>query len=256
MNISACIRRFKTRAPGAATLPPGLRLYVVGDVHGRLDLLTRLENEIERDLGAAPSNVLTIFVGDYVDRGGDSRGVIEKLSSDEFCTRFCALRGNHEQVLLDFLSDASVLENWRKFGALETLHSYGVDISHVARGKGYDLARSSLIQRMPERHRQFLENTRLSFSSGDYYFCHAGARPGIALEHQSDEDLLWIRDDFLAFKGGFGKVVVHGHTPNPTVDMRKNRINVDTGAYASGVLTALVLEGETRRILSTDSRTR
>ena len=210
-----------------------------------------LERQIERDLETAPAEVLTIFLGDYVDRGPDSAGVLERLSANDFCTAVYFLRGNHEEVFLQFLTDASVLGSWRKFGGLETLHSYGVNVAEAMRGAGYDRAQAALIEAFPLRHRQFLEQTRMSFSLGDYFFSHAGARPHVDIEKQSVEDLLWIRKEFLEFEGDFGKVVVHGHTPTVQPEIRQNRINVDTGAYASSVLTALVLEGDTRRFLAT-----
>ncbi|MDR3448869.1 MAG: metallophosphoesterase family protein [Alphaproteobacteria bacterium] len=242
---------FEKQKPAVPVIPRGVRLYVIGDIHGRLDLLNDLERQISSDLETAPAEVQTIFLGDYVDRGGESAGVIERLSAGDFCTAICPLRGNHEEVFLQFLSNASVLASWRKIGGLETLHSYGVDVGEAMRGIGYDRAQAALIEKLPQRHREFLEKTRLSFTLGDYFFSHAGIRPDVDLERQSAEDLLWIRNAFLQFQGDFGKIVVHGHTPTPTPEVRPNRINIDTGAYASSVLTALILEGETRRFLAT-----
>jgi serine/threonine protein phosphatase 1 len=214
-------------------------------------LLNDLERQIKCDLETAPTDILTVFLGDYVDRGPESAGVLERLSAGDFCTSILPLRGNHEEVFLQFLSDASVLDSWRKFGGLETLHSYGVDVVNAMRGVGYDVAREALVKALPYQHRRFLEEARLSFTLGDYFFSHAGARPGVDLERQATEDLLWIRNEFLQFEGAFGKVVVHGHTPTAEPEIKTHRINVDTGAYASSVLTALVLEGETRRFLAT-----
>ena len=245
-------RLFAKKKIFAPAIPEGVRLYVIGDIHGRLDLLNDLDQMIKHDLETAPAEVLTVFLGDYVDRGPESAGVLERLSADDFCTSICPLRGNHEEVLLQFLSDASVLGSWRKFGGLETLHSYGVDVAHAMRGAGYDRAQEALAETLPYRHLQFLEKTRFSFTLGDYFFSHAGVRPGIDLERQTAEDLLWIRTEFLQFEGAFGKVVVHGHTPTAEPEIKPNRINVDTGAYASSILTALVLEGETRRFLATE----
>ena len=253
MRIPRLSRIFEKQTPATPAIPYGKRLYVIGDIHGRLDLLNDLEGRIRSDLATAPADVLTIFLGDYVDRGCDSAGVLERLSADAFSTSFCALRGNHEEVFLRFLSDASVLDSWRKFGGLETLHSYGVNVAEAMRGSGYERAQAALIEVLPESHRRFIEKTRLNFSLGDYFFCHAGARPGVDLDQQSSEDLLWIRNVFLQFQGSFGKIVVHGHSPTSAPEVKPNRINVDTGAYASSILTALVLEGETRRFLSTDA---
>ncbi len=248
LPLSRLFGRKKVLAP---TLPEGTRLYVIGDIHGRLDLLNDLERQIKSDLQTAPTDILTVFLGDYVDRGPESAGVLERLSAGDFCTSILPLRGNHEEVFLQFLSDASVLDSWRKFGGLETLHSYGVNVVNAMRGAGYDLAREALVETLPCHHRRFLEETRLSFTLGDYFFSHAGARPGVVLEQQAPEDLLWIRNEFLQYDGAFGKVVVHGHTPTDDPEIETHRINVDTGAYASSVLTALVLEGETRRFLAT-----
>ena len=234
-----------------ALAPEGLRIYAIGDIHGRSDLLEALAARIDADLATAPSEALTVFLGDYIDRGADSSGVIERLSCGDFPTPYHTLRGNHEEVVLKFLEEPGVLESWRKFGGLETLHSYDVDVFDVMRGVGYDRARDELAARMPEAHRAFLEETILSVDYGDYFFCHAGVRPDIPLERQSPQDLLWIREEFLRFRGTFEKVVVHGHTPVPEPEMLPGRINVDTGAFATSILTAVVLEGASRRLLST-----
>jgi len=251
MNFWVFAPNGKDATSSVSGVPIGCRLYVVGDVHGRLDLLYEIEKAIEQDLRTAPSSVLTIFLGDYVDRGFQSAGVLEKLSSRQFCTDFVALRGNHEQYLLDFLSDASLLQWWRKCGGLETLHSYGLDIRKAARGEACEAARSALMERLPTKHFDFLSATLFSFVLGEYFFCHAGVRPGVPLERQSPNDLLTIRDDFLQFSGSFGRIVVHGHSPILKPDVKLNRINIDTCAHASGVLTALVLEADSRRFLST-----
>ncbi|MCW2283827.1 serine/threonine protein phosphatase 1 [Rhodoblastus acidophilus] len=254
MPISRIAGFFAKKEAAPPRVPENARLYVIGDVHGRLDLLHDLELRIEADLATAPERVLTIFVGDYVDRGGDSAGVLDRLSAGEFCTDIACLRGNHEEVMLQFLSDESVLDSWRKFGGLETLHSYGVNVADVMRGAGYDRAQVDLLRVLPTRHREFLEKTRLSLTVGDYFFCHAGVRPGVPLENQSPHDLLWIREEFIRNEASFGKVVVHGHTPTAAPEVKSNRINVDTGAYASSILTALVLEGDAKRFLATGVR--
>ncbi|WP_051948777.1 metallophosphoesterase family protein [Methylosinus sp. PW1] len=233
-------------------LPPNLRIYAVGDIHGRADLLDTLARRIEAELDTAPAETLTIFLGDYVDRGLQSSTVVEWLSRRDFPTSFIALRGNHEEIFLRFLEDESVLEGWRKFGGVETLHSYGVDVSSVMRGRNYEEARRALTARLPDHHLQFMLETPLTASFGDYFFCHAGVKPGVPLAQQKAEDLLWIREEFLSFEGGWGKVIVHGHTPVSEPDIQPNRINVDTGAFATSVLTAVVLEGDSRRMLFAD----
>jgi serine/threonine protein phosphatase 1 len=228
-----------------------MRLYVVGDIHGRLDPLRELEEQITRDLATAPAEVLTIFLGDYIDRGVGSAGVVERLAGAPSATPIHALRGNHEDLFLSFPRDASMLESWRGLGGLETVCSHGVSVADPMRGAGYERARDALLESLPDRHLQFPRSTGVSFSVGDCFFCHAGARPGVALAEQRAEDPLWIRDAFLQSEASHGKIVVHGHTPVASPEARSNRINVDTGAYASSILTALVPEGSERRFLST-----
>jgi serine/threonine protein phosphatase 1 len=150
-----------------------------------------------------------------------------------------------------FLRDPGVGSQWRQLGGLETLHSYGVPVAAVMIGKGFEEASQALRQAIPEEHFRFLGSLKLSVSLGDYFLCHAGVRPGVALENQSADDLLWIRDEFLNSKMNFGKVVVHGHTPTEAPEVLPNRINIDTGAFATGRLTCLVLERGSRRFLST-----
>lgn len=237
------------REAAPVSLPAGLRVYTIGDIHGQLDLLNDLAELIRADLFSGPSEAMTIFLGDYVDRGPNSAGVLERLSRADFPTPIRALRGNHEEVVLRFFEDASVLESWRRFGGIETLRSYGVNVSEATRGVGYDRAQESLLARMPPRHKTFLTETVFATSLGDYFFCHAGVRPGVALDRQSPKDLLWIREEFLRHEGAWDKVVVHGHTPVRDPEIRPNRINVDTGAFASSILTAVVLEGAERRFL-------
>jgi serine/threonine protein phosphatase 1 len=247
LRIANLFRRKRPVTRAAA--PAGTRIYAIGDIHGRQDLLEEISALISDDLVDAPSDVLTIFLGDYIDRGPHSSQIIETLAQRRFPTPFHALRGNHEKVILDFLEHEGALESWRNFGGLETLHSYGVNVASVMRGEGYGAAREALIQNLPNHHRAFFENTKLSLSFGDYFFCHAGVRPGTPLVQQSAEDLLWIREDFLVYDGYFDKTIVHGHTPVSAPEIKPNRINVDTGAYATSVLTAVVLEGSERRFL-------
>ena len=238
--------------PAAPSVPSGLRIYAVGDIHGRRDLLQSLTRKVTDDLqGGRFDEAITVFLGDYIDRGPDSAGVTELLSAGKFPTTIIALRGNHEAELLRFLEDEKVLENWRRYGGLETLVSYGVDVKAVMRGQGYDVAREALKDHLPPRHRMFFEQTRLYWSVGDYFFCHAGVRPGVPLTCQSERDLLWIRDEFIAFRNPFEKMIVHGHTPVREPEIFPNRIGIDTGAYATGALTCLILEDRGRRFIST-----
>jgi serine/threonine protein phosphatase 1 len=228
------------------------RVYVIGDIHGRSDLLDQMIRQIERDLDRSPvADGLTVTLGDYVDRGPDSRGVIDRLADNPFPTRYVALKGNHEELFEAFLNEPRVASHWRRLGGLETLHSYGVSVAAVMIGKGFEEASGALRQAVPPEHLQFLGSLQFAVSVGDYFLCHAGVRPGIPLEHQSPQDLLWIRDDFLNSTMSFGKVVVHGHTPVASPEVLPTRINIDTGAFATGRLTCLVLEGGGHRFLST-----
>jgi serine/threonine protein phosphatase 1 len=226
------------------------RIYAIGDIHGRLDLLDTLIGKIDADLKSAPTpEPLTVTLGDYIDRGPNSRGVLERLAQNPFSMPYVALKGNHEELLTTFLDDPSILDKWRRLGGLETLHSYGVPVSQLMVGTGFDEAAARLRAALPEAHLKFVSSLKLSASSSAHFFCHAGIRPGIPLDRQSADDLLWIRQEFLNSKINFGKRVVHGHTPTERPEVLPNRINIDTGAYATGRLTCLVLEGDQHRFL-------
>jgi serine/threonine protein phosphatase 1 len=212
--------------------------------------------EIERDLPSAPGNVVTVLVGDYVDRGASSNAVIDRLAGDRFPTPIRALRGNHEEMMLEFLRDAEALDRWRRLGGLETLHAYGVDVAPPLRGEGFENAKDALSKALPDAHLRFLQQTELSLELGDFFFCHAGVRPDVPLRDQSAADLLWIRDPFLRHERPHEKIIVHGHTPVARPDIRSNRINIDTGAYATSLLTCLVLEGADKRFLFAGDRRR
>ncbi len=236
-------------------LPPGRRVYAVGDIHGRFDLLERLLAQISADAVDCGQDVETVFVGDYVDRGAGSAAVIERLAAGpDADMRWVTLRGNHDQILLDILEGtgdvADVVGSWLLLGGRETLRSYGVPWELIMGG---DVAAtiSDLRDRVPAAHLEFLRRTSPSHRAGDYLFVHAGIRPGIAIDRQRDHDLMWIRREFLHSAHDHGCVVVHGHTPVEAVEELPNRIGIDTGAYASGRLTALVLDGASRRFLAT-----
>jgi serine/threonine protein phosphatase 1 len=235
------------------SFPDHGRLYIIGDIHGRSDLLERMIAEISRDLETDPiSDCLTVTLGDYFDRGPDSRRVLDRLINNPFPTDFIALKGNHEALFEAFLHDPSIADQWRRLGGLETLHSYGVPIASLMLGKNFRPAAEALRAAVPQSHLDFLVSLKTSFSTNRYFLCHAGVRPGVALERQSVDDLLWIREQFLASKADFGKIVVHGHTPTDKPEVLPNRINIDTGAYATGRLTCVVLEEDHIRFLSTD----
>ncbi len=237
--------------PWREPLPDGVRVYAIGDIHGFPDLLDRIAVEIADDLVRnPPKEASAVFLGDYIDRGPDSAGVIERLAGKDFPVPFVVLRGNHEQMMLDALADADEMLGWCRSGGIETMRSYGVDAGKAGR-KALAKAARALRDALPPHHRAFLDSTRLSFMLGDYFFVHAGARPGVALDKQAPDDLMWIRDAFFTSGYDFGKVIVHGHTPHPEPENAARRINVDTCAFKSGVLTAVALEGADRRFLDT-----
>ena len=226
------------------------RVYAIGDVHGRLDLLARVAEAIKRDVEAHGSDALTVTLGDYVDRGPKSRQVIDALIANPFPTPHIPLKGNHEVLLETFLADPEIGAQWRRLGGLETLVSYGVPVSGLMVGKNYDEASEQFRKVLPPEHLQFLKSLKTSYSHGNYFLCHAGVRPGVPLERQTVDDLLWIRDEFLSSTRNFGKIVVHGHTPVEAPEVLPNRINIDTGAFATGRLTCIVLEESGHRFLA------
>jgi serine/threonine protein phosphatase 1 len=195
------------------------------------------------------SDALTVTLGDYVDRGPASRAVIERLAENPFATPYVALKGNHEAMLADFLDDPSVGMHWRSQGGDQTLHSYGVGVPRFMVGRANADASERLRAALPASHVTFLRSLKTSLHHGRYFLCHAGVRPGVPLDDQSEHDLLWIRGEFLRSNVDFGKIVVHGHTPAPEPEVLANRINIDTGAFASGRLTCVVLEDEGYRFL-------
>jgi serine/threonine protein phosphatase 1 len=225
------------------------RLYVIGDIHGRLDLLERAIAAICRDVKAHGSDALTVTLGDYIDRGPASRGVIDRLAENPFPTPYVALKGNHEAMLEDFLSHPSVGMHWRMQGGEATLHSYGVSVRSLMARKANVEAAERLRAVLPAQHVKFLRSLKTALCHGKFFLCHAGVRPGVPLGSQSEEDLLWIRDPFLNSTMDFGKIVVHGHTPTAEPEVLPNRINIDTGAFATGRLTCVALDDEGCRFL-------
>ncbi len=250
--------RFLTSIFGAdsqegPTLPDGLRLYVIGDIHGRLDLLTGLFEKITVHNDASQSEdieIIEIFLGDYIDRGLQSKEVVEWLcSSKPIGNTRIFLKGNHEATLLSFLDDPDILNAWSHFGGLETLSSYGVDLKPLRQMNGLEQIQKSFARQLPAEHLRFFQNLQLSVNFGDYFFVHAGIRPGIPLEEQREEDMLWIREPFLESDANHGKIIVHGHTPVNEPELWSNRINIDTGAFLTNKLTCLVLEKSSKKCL-------
>jgi diadenosine tetraphosphatase ApaH/serine/threonine PP2A family protein phosphatase len=244
------LKAFGTPVLTTRRVPDGTRVYCVGDIHGRDDLLREMTERVGADMkGPSFDHAVTVFLGDYVDRGLGSKRVIEQLAHDEWPTSIIALAGNHEDLLMAFLENAAVLEVWRSLGGLETLHSYGVDVGPAMAGRDFGAVQAAFATRFPKRHRDFLETLKVSAAIGDYFFCHAGVRPGVPLDRQDRDDLLNIRDPFLSSEAEHGKLVVHGHTPSVAPEIRPNRIGIDTAAYATNRLTCLVLEKDQRRFL-------
>lgn len=238
--------------------PEGQIIYAIGDIHGRRDLLAKVLLAIDADKArelakdratapnpsvatepAAPPSVLEVYLGDYIDRGPDSRGVVDALIDRSNRVDAVFLRGNHEQFLLDFLAGSLAMKTWNRFGALPTFASYGVRARKLGFLSSEASRRASFAAALPDRHVRFYADTVPYYVAGSYLFAHAGIRPGIPLERQQLADLTCIRRSFLDFEGDFGRIVVHGHTPVEAPEFIANRINLDTTAYSTGRLTCL-----------------
>lgn len=235
-------------------LPEGRRIYAIGDVHGRLDLLDALLDQIaESEHRREPADTAIIFLGDLVDRGPDSCGVVERAMELKAKGRVAALlMGNHEEIMLAAADgDLKMAGLFARVGGRETLLSYGVpaeiyNSAHVEEIPG-------LIERhVPVSHLSFLRKFQDMYAVGDYLFVHAGIRPQVPVAEQNARDLRWIRGEFLTYRGDHDAMVVHGHSIADAVEERSNRINIDTGAYATGRLTAIGLEGGERWFLATN----
>lgn len=253
MSIGLLKRLLRGDAAATRRVPAGKRVYAVGDVHGRLDLFDKLLGRIEADRQRWPGDAEVVLLGDYVDRGPDSAALLERLAGGmPDWTAWTLLRGNHEQAMLDSIDgDRRALRAWLEYGGRDTLRSYGAP-ARIALGNDEAAIVAELHDRVPTSHVDLLRRLELTRRIGDYLFVHAGIRPGIALDAQEPRDLLWIRSEFLDSKDDHGCVVVHGHSITRDVTERANRIGIDTGAYASGRLTALVLDGDRRRYMATD----
>ncbi|WP_363082561.1 metallophosphoesterase family protein [Phenylobacterium sp. SCN 70-31] len=242
--------------PAKAPSTGGRLVYAIGDIHGHAlvldDLLRRIAADVE--VSRPHEAPRLVFLGDYVDRGPDSRAVIDRILALVESGRFevTALKGNHEDALLKFLDDPAYAPSWIENWGETTLRAYG--IASPWREDGAAQARARFAAVFPDAHRAFLHELPLRCEIGDYLFVHAGVRPGVPLSEQTERDLMWIRYDFLESDADFGKVVVHGHTPAPRPQMRPNRIGIDTGVYYTGVLTAVRLEGESQRLIQAVER--
>ena len=250
-------RYFRKTTRNGYQLPPGRRVYAVGDIHGRVDLLGRLQRLIYRDAsehGGVCHQV--VYLGDYLDRGPYVKETVEALIVASNSLEHCCLMGNHEQLFLKFLEDPALLEPWLGLGGQSTLMSYGVR----APGSGFSVQRAvqvrdALQAAVPSRHLEFLNNLKPFLKLGDYLFVHAGIRPDVPLEAQTSEDLFWTRSGGGAGGNGHGYRIVHGHTIREQPRVSENSIGVDTGAYATGILTCAVLQDGQVEFLSTEAGT-
>ena len=238
---------------GESSTPKNTRLYAIGDVHGHIDLLKKLQQQISDDINKHPIDQHKIvFLGDYIDRGPDSAGCIEYLidltAGNE---AVICLKGNHEDKLEIFLKDPiATADSFFTYGGAECAESYGVDMAGY-RGDEAEILqkREELNSKIPAHHKEFYAQLTGTVTFGDYMFVHAGVRPGVALDRQSSHDLMWIRNEFIPHTGLFEKIIVHGHTPAFPMEILPNRINVDTHAYDTGVLSCIVLEDKEYRVI-------
>ena len=245
-------RKQAETGPVTPKLPPGMRLYAIGDIHGSLLPLQQLHEMILQDADGFPGQKVLVYLGDYIDRGEHSCEVIDLLL-DKPLTDFeiIHLLGNHEQTLLDFLRHPRAVAAWLTYGGRATLKSYGVSLEPEFTRPDLERLRDDFAYQFPQRHLEFFQDMQLFYVAGSYCFVHAGIRPGTILPEQRNEDLLWIRDDFTRSHVRHEHIVVHGHSITTEVDWNANRIGIDTGAFHTGVLSCLVLEGEQQRLLQT-----
>jgi serine/threonine protein phosphatase 1 len=233
--------------PAPATLPPGIRVYAVGDVHGCLDQFLAIHAAIAQDLAARPiPQPWLIHLGDYVDRGPDTAGVIARLLGEPPAgiSAVINLTGNHEDLMLAVIDTPTEegVHVWMMNGGANSLHSWGIPLGAEP---------ATWAERLPPAHLAFLRGLALHHALGGYLFVHAGLRPGVPLAQQSRHDQLWIREPFLSSSADHGSVVVHGHTPRLQPEIRRNRIGIDTGAVMGGVLTCAILEADRVAFLQT-----
>jgi serine/threonine protein phosphatase 1 len=254
--LPSAFRRFlpQKRQPELPRIPDGMVVFAVGDIHGRADLLSQTLRSIRADAQGSAGRTTIIFLGDYIDRGPASREVIDMLlayaKDRRFTWRF--LRGNHDQSIRDFLHEPTAGEAWMLNGGGETLRSYGVEPPQPgAPREAWVAAAEALVAAIPPQHLKFFRSLEPWCEIGDYVFVHAGLRPGVPLEEQKEKDLMWIREPFLSDPHPLPKVVVHGHTPYRDVYADRRRIGIDTGAFFTGVLTALRLEGASGSVIQT-----
>lgn len=242
---------------GNYTVPDGIRVYAIGDIHGHADVLAQMHRQIEADIAEQPEvENKIVYIGDYIDRGPNSKGVIDLLVERELTApeiEHVFIMGNHENAMIEFMKDPEgPRKDWLAWGGIEALESYGIEVD---RSKPLTTMVKSFGEQLnaavPTTHSEFLKNLKLIHQIGDYLFVHAGIRPGVNLDKQKREDLIMIREPFLSSQDDHGFVVIHGHTINRhgKAEIKPNRINLDSGLYAGGPLSCAVLEGNTVRII-------
>ncbi|MCW2318642.1 serine/threonine protein phosphatase 1 [Rhodoblastus acidophilus] len=268
--LDRLLKRFRNREDDDAPVAPAaewrpslpryafsnttVEIAAVGDIHGRIDLLRQLTPELDRAVADPQRRLIEIYLGDYVDHAGDPRAVLDHLIERRKLTDrdVICLVGNHEKMMLSALDGDESFVKWLDYGGAATLKSYGVSL-RLASARPSE-AREALRAAVPPSHVAFLQNLRESYAESEFFFVHAGVRPGAPIDQQSAKDLLWIREPFLSSFAHFGATVVHGHTPTATVVMRPNRIGLDTGAYRTGVLTAMFLNSDRIRLVDSARR--
>lgn len=234
----------------AAAVPPGQRVYALGDIHGRADLFTALIGAVDTDdAGRGPARTTIVLLGDLIDRGPDSAMVLALAQDWQRRRTVRILCGNHEDMLLDSLIDLDALRAFLRHGGRETVLSFGIN-PDLYEASTYEELQALIGRQIPESVIAFIRSFEEKLQIGDYLFVHAGIRPGIPSEDQQRADLLWIREPFLNHRSDFGVVVVHGHTIFATADVQEHRIGIDTGAYSTGNLTAIGLEGSQRWLIA------
>ena len=227
-----------------ASAPADTRIYAVGDIHGRADLLSEITARIDDDIRRRPiAHAVEVYLGDYIDRGPRSKTVLDLLAVRLVANDAVCLRGNHEAVMEGFLQDPAILPYWLQLGGMQTLASYGIELHDGT--EAASAVHRRFVDALPRAHELVMQCMRYQFICGDFLFVHAGIRPNIPIEHQDINDLIWIRDEFLDSPQKHERFVVHGHTPVPHPDIRHNRINIDTCAWKTGTLTCIAIERST-----------
>lgn len=249
------VRSSRSSARRSRSAAKGERIYAIGDIHGRYDLLRDLLRRIETHSRGLPNpEVLhVVLLGDVVDRGPESAKILSYLHEwTKHATGQVMLLGNHEEMMLRaHAGDSRVIRAWLKVGGRETLESFGLSISEEESEFVTPQLVAAVRDALPDELMKFVGTWPLTARSGDYYFCHAGVKPNVALEKQTKKDLIWIREEFLGSPADHGAVIVHGHSITPSIDLQPNRVGIDTGAYCTGVLTAIYVEGQEMDFLAT-----